>query len=134
MVATDVASRGIGMIDHNSPFRFLFLLDMLVFSYLYFLPLTSCENWCSSLLTVPCTCCPGFVRSLPKGNLELELQFAFGTFLVLCLLTSISGVEALAFVTSPNCNSKVFRRTVNAACPGQRISRIMFRVPESDAS
>jgi hypothetical protein len=47
MVATDVASRGIGMIDHNSP---PFLSNML--SYLYLLPLTSCGHWCFSLLTV----------------------------------------------------------------------------------
>ena len=53
MVATDVASRGIGMIDHNSPPLpppLLFISNML--SYLYLLPLTSCEHWCFSLLTV----------------------------------------------------------------------------------
>ena len=51
MVATDVASRGIGMIDHNSPpSPFFFLSNML--SYLYLLPLTSCEHWCFSLLIV----------------------------------------------------------------------------------
>ena len=58
MVATDVASRGIGMIDHNSS---PFLSNML--SYLYLLPLTSCEHWCFSLLTVH-ACMHKFVQTL----------------------------------------------------------------------
>jgi hypothetical protein len=95
MVATDVASRGIGMIDHNPLPSFLTPL----FSYLYFLPLTSCGNLCSSLLTVhtACVSCPGFDWSSSQENLASELQFAIGTFWVLCLLTSIKRSEGVSF-------------------------------------
>jgi hypothetical protein len=94
MVATDVASRGIGMIDHNpSP------LPTNMLSYLYFLPLTSCGHWCSSLLTMHTAwiSCPGFVSSSSKENLGSEMQFAIGTFWVLCLLTSIKRSESASF-------------------------------------
>jgi hypothetical protein len=80
MVATDVASRGIGMIDHNSPPPPPPLLSNML-SYLYLLPLTSCEHWCFSLLTVHALHAQVVQASFgpyPKGNLGLELQFALG--------------------------------------------------------
>ena len=79
MVATDVASRGIGMIDHNSSPPSLFLLNML--SYLYLLPLTSCEHWCFSLLSVHALHAHVVQASFgpyPREILDLKLQFALG--------------------------------------------------------
>ena len=88
MVATDVASRGIGMIDHNpSPFRrpCAFVLVFLTIDVV----------WQFVLLTVhtACVSCPGSVWSFSEENLGSELQFAIGTFWVLCLLTSITQSE-----------------------------------------
>jgi hypothetical protein len=73
MVATDVASRGIGMNNHPSPPLLLHIL------HLYILPLTSCVSLLRSLLARRASLCARPVRLglvLTSGNLGSVLQFA----------------------------------------------------------
>lgn len=112
MVATDVASRGIGM-NKQQPLPLPFLSVHLV---LYLLPLPSCVTWCA--LSFRCAICPGFCvllgpSSRSPGNLCSLPR--------LSLLTSTSASSDtsrlwdIILTRSSCCKSRVskFQRTVD---------------------
>lgn len=126
MVATDVASRGIGMNNHlPSPL-------LLCILYLYFLPLTSCVSLLRSLLARWASLYARLVwlRSvLTLGNLGSVLQFAWTRS---CLhLRSALAIERYGrlFLLTSSCITKVFHRTVDTCHP--RTMDITDNVPST---
>jgi len=109
MVATDVASRGIGMIEQTPPPP---LPIFWVFFILHFLPLTSCDLVCPlsslvirfSCMTVQAAC---FWSSLGK-LLTLHLQLALATQLHLPSRFVLTSRMRRSSLVGPSCKSRSF--------------------------